>query len=160
MVIQKLFMLGWTIVHSQKLSLYIYRLICYFEGSKKLWKDNFEAEYINLIDEHQEEEIISTLINISIIVRKLDDKHWFGLNDIIVWNLIIKNKSKNLNLREACNKILHSKEYKFEVHNIRNFRHLKTKIHFFWEKNNIPRKASIDIYKFTKEINQRIIGYT
>jgi hypothetical protein len=108
---------------------------------------------------NEEQKIKEYLLSIAIKIRMIDDlMKAHRKNDHIPYKndvgfLIAKEGQKKeiLEIREACNKIIHTRSLKFVYAKTKNnLQYLKPKIHFFGEKNNDTWKATIDIIKFVE----------
>ncbi|MDI1361844.1 hypothetical protein [Methylotenera sp.] len=140
----------------------VYRLLTIFLASKNFASllTNYPGEGfdpIYKVQEVEEDEITRLLLTLSITARVIDDRE----------NLIFKNISSpcgtlqanldnetviQLNLREACNKIIHAKKIHFDVEGRDMLAYLNPFIYIYGESSNGRAwKATLDIITFAKE---------
>jgi hypothetical protein len=141
---------------TQTLRLELYRLLCYFMTSEHI----ADKESLSpLIDDFQDDQIVITLITIASTVRFIDDSNGRYLTRYkgktkFGTKIDSQGKKHNLDIRDACNKILHAEEIKFEIFNKQNFRKIKPKINLYGKELDGSRyRAKIDILNFVDIID-------
>jgi hypothetical protein len=146
---------------NQILKFELYKLLCFIKADEFI--ENEASRFYDLIAEFSDDQIILLLISIAINVRIIDDrdKNYLTKYDTGCGKLYINvNKTKKpLDLRNACNKIIHAKKIRYEVnkdnkrlpfiHLYGNEKNYKTRIDEKW-------KATIDLYKFIEVINNYV----
>jgi len=145
---------------TQILRLELYRLLCYFVASEGIAN---KTEISNLVGEFQDDQITIGLISIASMIRIIDDRNKRYLekykNKTICGYLIDKNNKKiELNLRMACNKILHANQIKFDILSRDNTMQIKPKINLYGkEASGSEWMTKIDIFKFVDVINGYVL---
>jgi hypothetical protein len=139
-------------------------LLSLFNASRRsadLCDDGNGCVFRGLIDDYEEELITRLLIETAAMTRMKDDlfeqQHGFNAetHKDIVGKLFSPAKSKTaatLNLREACNKIIHAKLINFDVARRRTWhaRHLNPKIYLYGERGKQQWKAEVDVIRFVE----------
>ena len=148
-------------IDTQVLRLNLYQLLCYFTASERIAKNK---TFINLIDEFQDEQITILLITIASIVRTIDNRnnrYLIRYLDKTKCGFLIKNeKTISLDLRDACNKILHADTFKVDIFNIDNTRQIKPYINLYGKgQDGIEWRAKIDIFDFVDVINGYVVSF-
>jgi hypothetical protein len=157
--------------HSFRLDLY--RLLSCFYASTEFSKcrGQLKLESVAILgNEFEEYEIARLLVNISAKIRMIQDreKEYFkkliGVCGKLTPDLSTPNKKENLSFREACNKIIHAKHFKFDVKNVKvrdsdyssSQPALRPFIHLYGEKYDDKKKcllnwkASLNVVDFSK----------
>lgn len=109
-----------------RISRALYRLLSYFlasPGIARMITEEGHDYYViqRMVDEHEEEEILDSLIYSAAFLRIADDlkqlhyditkKDYMSAG---VGQITINRTKKPLSLREACNKIIHAKRIKYD----------------------------------------------
>ena len=142
----------------------LYKLGSYFLASKR-WCDDGPVEFDLIRKGYEEKEIVSLLISIAIKLRNKFDvfKHESetsinesGSNVGELQNDMNSSSRQKLNLREACNKIIHTKKLNFDyddsypepiVDQVLNL-----KIHLYGDFWNKKWKATINVMNFIEAV--------
>lgn len=146
-----------------RVQLLSYRLLSLFFASEKLHiacsgECNSGADYF--ASNFEKVEIEHTLLNIATLFRTADTNAINGRTFYDRWNpvvgeLVVDSKDNyQMTLREACNKIIHSKEIKYEIQEgeYEWNRFLQPTIYLYGEHNKIGWRAIIDIQLFCFQI--------
>lgn len=108
-------------VLGQSLRLDLYRLVCYFQTSEYLASlaDSLDfCPWIGMRDEFQDQEIMRILLQTAVAVRFIGgghadahrvDREWIEEPVGILYKAVNQIETVPLSLREACNKLIHSK---------------------------------------------------
>jgi hypothetical protein len=139
----------------------LHRLLALFLSSKSFaaLRTNFPGEGfdpIYKIQEVEDDEITRLLLNLAITARVIDDRqdHVFervGSNCGQLEKYDGPNDVGALNLREACNKIIHANKVRFDIEEKVEQPYLNPFIYLYGEQNGKKWKATIDIIAFVKE---------
>ena len=138
----------------------LYRLMAIFFSSKKfaeLRTGNGERfDPITKIELGIEDEITRILLAIAITARVIDDRagHGFNIADASCGTLVRNTANVqliNLDLREACNKIIHAERVHFDVDETEALQpYLQPFIYLYGHQHNNEWKATIDVIEFAK----------
>ncbi|EAR59997.1 hypothetical protein [Neptuniibacter caesariensis] len=104
----------------KQIRLDVYRLVCYFEAARSIAEthasqDDYAIEA--LPREFFTDEVSRILLQTAIILRMLDDESEADIEErdpFFSGRLEQNGKTKQLSLREACNKIIHSHKINFD----------------------------------------------
>ncbi|MBK7930210.1 MAG: hypothetical protein IPJ98_22875 [Bryobacterales bacterium] len=121
----------------------LYNLLCLFLASSdisELCEGEIGCAFTALRDEHEESQITQLLIECAVLIRLKDDLfeqfHGFpsGAEKDIVGLLWVSSGNpigQPLNLREACNKLIHSKLINFDINRVEEWhrRYLKPTVY-------------------------------
>jgi len=139
----------------------LHRLLAIFLASKSFsaLRINFPGEGfdpIYQIQEVEEDEITRLLLTLAITARVIDDREGRTLEKLGSRCGQIENFSKeediqDLNLREACNKIIHAKKIRFDRDGGDVDYHFNPTIYLYGEQRGVPWKATLEIVEFSKE---------
>ncbi|MHB1334101.1 MAG: hypothetical protein ACYCY1_16040 [Sulfuriferula sp.] len=139
----------------------LHRLLALFLASKNFaaLRTNFPGEGfdpIYKIQDVEEDEITRLLLNLAITARVIDDRQDRVLERVgsNCGQLEKNGGSQNvetLNLRDACNKIIHAKKIRFDVEEIAGQSYLNPFIYLYGEQNGKDWKVTIDIVAFSKD---------
>ncbi|MDO9468160.1 MAG: hypothetical protein Q7J36_12745 [Thiobacillus sp.] len=140
----------------------LHRLLALFLASKSFaaLRTNFPGEGfdpIYKIQDVEEDEITRLLLNLAITARVIDDRQDRALERVgSNCGQLEKNgggdqQVEALNLREACNKIIHAKKIRFDVEEDAGQSYLNPFIYLYGEQNGKSWKATLDIVAFSKE---------
>jgi hypothetical protein len=146
----------------------LYRLITCFYASVTFAKNGEDIDddpVINLQGTFEEAEITSLLVRIAISVRIMDEreKHLSNLFKLecgqLIGNINQPEDVIPLTLREACNKIIHTKKFNWDVEQLKDeenlpyptTRYLVPKMYLYGTKDNKQWKATLDITKFVRQ---------
>lgn len=110
------------------------------------------------IQEVEEDEITRLLLNLAITARVIDDRQdrIFELAGSNCGQLEKRQKDGSvlnvevLNLREACNKIIHAAKVRFDIEEEAGQPYLNPYIYLYGEQNGKSWKAVLDIIAFSK----------
>ncbi len=134
----------------------LHRLITIFLASPHLaeLRTDLADDPIAWLQQNEEDEITCILINSAIIARIIDDRDAGILDKVdtncgkLTENLAIPNKILSLNLREACNKIIHAKKINYDTSEINNRKYKNPILHFYGYKNGVEWKASLNVLEY------------
>jgi len=160
MVIEKKYGKKGYIFDTQTLRLELYRLLCYFIASERLAKE--EPIFEEFLDEFQKDQIKTILITTAITVRVIYDRDRKHLKEFTKCGKLHigsgrKKEVKNLDLREACNKIIHAEDIKFELFDKDYPKKIKPFVNLYGVQEKVRWKAIINIIEFVKKIEYQIL---
>ncbi len=141
----------------KQIRLDVYRLFCYFESAKviaelKSTQDNFHIESLPI--EFFADETGRILLQTAIILRMLDDESEADPEEkdpCYTGILEQKEESKELSLREACNKIIHARKINFDQEELnvngKTYEYYTPYVYLYGHQKN-EWKATIDLRVF------------
>jgi hypothetical protein len=145
-------------------SLSLYRLISHILSGSQIKKLSTKSELNGLSEiafEHEESEIIHLLIEAAISARITEERFLTEFADLKPINVVGVGKlwqpestltSVKLNLREACNKIVHAQKISFNSSGkIQNGNRISSKIYLFGQQKKEAWRAYVDIPQFVVE---------
>lgn len=110
------------------------------------------------LQECEEDEISRILLNLAITARVVDDAHGRILDLVasscgrLVQDLNRPERSVELELREACNKVIHAHGRNFDVeHNATGRPYLTPTVYLYGQQGGTEWKATLDIVEFAKQ---------
>lgn len=139
----------------------LYRLLTIFLASKNfatlLTNDpgvGFDPFY--QLQEVESDEITRLLLSLAITARVIDDREnrvleLIGSNCGEFQRDIQKSDTEILDLREACNKIIHAKKKRCDIDEINGQTYLNPFMYLYGEQGPKHWKAKLDIVSFAKE---------
>jgi len=138
------------------LILELHRLLAIFFSSPKFaeLRTDLAGDTISILQQFEEEEITRILINSAITARIIDDREEgrFNFNDTkcgeLIEDLSLSNKSKPLNIREACNKIIHAKKIHFDTTDLNYNTYRNPIMYFYGDKNGVEWKTTLNIVDY------------
>ena len=139
----------------------LHRLVSIFLSSREFarLRTNYPGEGFDPIFELQdveEDEITRILLMLAITARVIDDREGY------VYDLaggrcgdlqedVSKPELVDLELREACNKIIHAKKVRFDVEEERNEQsYFRPFVYLYGSKGKVDWKATLDVIAFAK----------
>lgn len=146
----------------------LHRLLAIFLASKHFAElceiypgEGFDPIY--KIQEVEQDEITRILLNLAVTARVIDDREdkVFGLvgSDCGTLHKNIENQEINvLDIREACNKIIHAQKVRFDVEELGVQRYLNPIIYLYGTLQNNQWRAQLDVIRFCKEY-AAIVGH-
>lgn len=147
----------------------LHRLLALFLASKSFAAlcTNYPGEGfdpIYKIQEVEEDEITRLLLYLAITARVINDREdsVFELSGSNCGQLEKNGRDKDieiLDLREACNKIIHAKKVRFDVEKDGEQTYLNPFIYLYGEQNGKSWKATLDIVAFSKEYVSLVYEY-
>ncbi len=139
----------------------LHRLLAIFLASKNFAKlcKNYPGEGfdpIHKIQEVEEDEVTRILLSLAITARVIDDREdrVFGFlgSDCGTLQKNTENlEAETLELREACNKIIHAKTVRFDVEELNVQQYLNPIIYLYGSTQGKEWRAQLDVIKFCKE---------
>lgn len=148
----------------------LYLLLACVLSSKGFAEQTYEKDYDvlqALRDSHEQREVGSLLLSIAVRVRVLDDRGKIskramalGCGSLVAGAVRGKDKIP-LTLREACNKIVHSRSSQLILSHFDNFdaqlpsptsTHMEPSLMLHGTKNRKTWRASLDLVKFVRAI--------
>ena len=139
----------------------LYRLLALFLASKSFaaLRTNYPGEgfdAIYKIQEVEDYEITRLLLSLAITARVIDDREGrvfelVGSNCGQLEKDVGTTDVEILDLREACNKIIHAKKARCDVEEANGQTYLNPFIYLYGEQNGKSWKATLDIVAFSKE---------
>jgi hypothetical protein len=139
----------------------LYRLLALFLASKSFaaLRTNYPGEGfdpIYKIQEVEDDEITRLLLSLAITARVIDDREdrvfeLVGSNCGRLEKDVGTRDVEILDLREACNKIIHAKKVRGDVEEENGQTYLNPFIYLYGEQNGKSWKATLDIVAFSKE---------
>ena len=129
-----------------------YNLLTIFASSKELTKFEHEKyrQLIEIKDRFETSKASKTLITLAIITRNILDSKTDNKksNELFCGELNENGIIIKLNIREACNKIVHAEHIDFEKITENQYSHLSSIINLFGERQNKEWTAKFDVYEF------------
>jgi hypothetical protein len=147
-------------IDSERVGLLSYRLLTMFLASKGL-SELRDGEYdsgADILSQHEQPEIEHSLIQIAILYRIADDNARAGRSFNGPWNPVVgklypdvsKEQSEELNLREACNKIIHLTKLKYNMiegeYSWQSY--VQPTLYLYGRKDSQEWKAVLDVKEF------------
>jgi hypothetical protein len=139
----------------------LHRLLSIFLASKKFAElcTNYPGEGhdpIYLIQAVEDDEITRILLTLAITARVIDDREnrVFKRLDSNCGRLqkdVDKPKVAVLDIREACNKIIHAEKIRFDVEEHGDQKYLNPIIYLYGNQQSTHWRAQLDVIKFCKE---------
>ena len=139
----------------------IHRLLAIFLASKNFAKlcENYPGQKfdpIYKIQEVEEDEITRILLNLAITARVIDDREsrvfeLIGSDCGTLQKNIASIETEILELREACNKIIHANKVRFDMEELNTQRYLNPIIYLYGSSQGKEWRAQLDVIKFSKE---------
>ncbi len=139
----------------------LYRLLTIFLASKSFATllTNFPGEGFDpfyKLQEVESNEITRLLLSLAITARVIDDREQriFERVDSNCGELqrdVNKSNIETLDLRKACNKIIHAKKVRGDIDEIKGQTYLNPFIYLYGEHGTKNWKAKLDIVSFAKE---------
>jgi hypothetical protein len=151
-------------IETQNVRLDLYRLLSAFFASQEFANlstgDGAYDPIGSLADEFEESEIVRTLISIATSMRIADDQNNHYLDryntdtGVLITDLNQPDQTVMLNLREACNKMIHATAVKFDIDENENFNeYLNPTIYLYGEKRGVRWKAVLRISDFARDVS-------
>jgi len=111
---------------------------------------------IGMIQEVEDDEITRILLNLAITARVVDDREGRAFqqrgSDCGTLQRDVKDSEIGiLDIREACNKIIHAKKVRFDVEECGDQRYLNPIIYLYGSQQARRWRAELDVIKFCKE---------
>ena len=150
-------------VDPSRVQLLSFRLLSIFLASENLHKlcnGEFDSGADILANEYEQSETEHLLLQIATLFRSADTSALEEVTFNQRWNPIvgkleqpIGGQAKDLTLREACNKIIHVKEIKYEIINgeYEWTRYLKPTLYLYGQQRNEQWRAILDMEAFCFE---------
>lgn len=151
-------------VDLKQVRLDVYRLAGYLEASYPiaLMRDRASDEHEFFVETLEREffcdEVSRILLQSAIILRMLDDESEADLeerNPFHCGTLEHGEKEENLSLREACNKIIHTRQINFDSELVdaaksgnANIRYYRPYVYLYGRKRKKEWKATIELHRF------------
>lgn len=144
-------------------ALELHRLLAIFLSSRpfaQLRKGNGERwEAIAHLQQFEDDEITRILLSAAITARVVDDREGgvfqllAGPCGTLIETIDGKNKESPLELREACNKIIHAQKVRFDIEDTEEGQtYLNPTIYLYGKRaSGAGWKATLDVIKFSEE---------
>jgi len=142
----------------KQIRLDVFRLVCYFESSRSIAKQEVTQDecYIeSLPREFFTDEVSRILLQTAIILRMLDDESEAEIEErspFYCGTLEQNKKDQKLSLREACNKIIHTRKINFDqeelTKNERSALFYTPKVYLYGKQGKNDWKANLDLHDF------------
>ncbi len=135
----------------------LHRLLSIFMASKSFaFLKSSGRSVIQKIQEVEEGEITRILLYLAIIARVVDDREGrvfevVGSDCGLLQKNLDLDATQCLDLREACNKIIHAKKIEFDVDKVGSEKFLNPSIYLYGEQGKLKWKANLDVVKFCEE---------
>jgi hypothetical protein len=139
----------------------LHRLLAIFLASKNFAKlcesypgEGFDPIY--KIQEVEEDEITRILLSLAITARVVDDREnnvfeRYSASCGTIQKDILSEEVEILDLREACNKIIHAKSVRYDVEELNIQIYLNPFIYLYGSVQGKQWRVNLDIIKFCKE---------
>jgi hypothetical protein len=123
-----------------------------------------EFDPIYKIQEVEEDEITRILLSLAVTARVVDDREErvFELvgSDCGILQKDLRNQETDvLEIREACNKLIHAKTVRFDVEELGVQRYLNPTIYLYGTLQGKDWRAQLDVIKFCKEYVGIVCNY-
>jgi hypothetical protein len=153
-------------IDSERVGLLSYRLLTMFLASKGLSKLR-DGEYnsgADILSQHEQPEIEHNLVQIAILYRIADDNALAGRSINGSWNPVVgrlypnasRKRSEELNLREACNKIIHLTKLNYDMvegeYSWQSY--VRPTLYLYGRKASQEWKAVLDVKQFCGALSQ------
>ena len=143
----------------------LHRLLALFLASKRFadlrthWPgEGFDPIY--KIQEVEEYEITRLLLTLSITARVMDDREKRVFQTIANCGQLETDRGTEiLDLREACNKIIHAKRVRLDIEQNGEQPYLNPLIYLYGEHKGKCWRATVDVIAFAKYYVSRVIGF-
>lgn len=139
----------------QTVFLDLYRLLTIFGASKTLSQmtDPHGGDAISELMNPETDEIIRIIVSASVTARIVDEREGYIIpKDRFCGDLISDiskpKESKGLDLREACNKIIHATKLRTDLEKEIDKPYLLPKLYFYGMKGKLEWKATLNVYDF------------
>jgi len=139
----------------------LHRLLAIFLASRHFAElcDRYPGEGfdpIYKIQEVEDDEITRILLNLAVTARVIDDREQqvfdlVGSDCGILQRDLQKPETDVLEIREACNKLIHAKTVRFDVEEMGVQRYLNPVIYLYGSLQGKNWRVQLDIIKFCKE---------
>ena len=139
----------------------LHRLLAIFLASKnfaKLCKNHPGEGFdpIHKIQEVEEDEITRVLLSLAITARVIDDRENIVFEQVsagcgTIQKDILSEEVETLDLREACNKIIHAKSVRYDVEELNVQIYLNPFIYLYGSFQGKQWRVNLDVIKFCKE---------
>ena len=145
----------------------LFRIVCYFHASASLSSPENQVGRIPVLqllaEDNQESEIVSSLLNVAMRIRLLDEQLWDKSDEIkrnftyktgLLWESEATSKVNDLSVREACNKIIHASDIGFFVDeskydtDVLSPRYLLPRISLYGNRGRSPWRAEVSVDEF------------
>ena len=147
----------------------LHRLLAIFLASQRfaeLCKRHPEEGFdpIHKIREVEADEITRILLNLAITARVVDDREQrvfelVGSDCGTLQNDLCDLQTEVLEIREACNKLLHAETVRFDVEELGVQKHLNPCIYLYGALQGRSWRAKLDVIKFCKEYVTIVCGF-
>ena len=139
----------------------LHRLLAIFLSSRSFAElcENYPGEGFDpvyRIQEVETDEITRILLNLAVTARVVDDRlnrafEVLGSDCGTLQKDIESLETDTLEIREACNKIIHAKTVRFDVEELNVQRYLNPIIYLYGSIQDKQWRAQLDVIKFCKE---------
>jgi hypothetical protein len=133
----------------------LYRLLTIFGASKTLSQmaDVYGGDPISELMEPEIDEIKRIIVTASVTARIVDERDGFIIPKDKFCGELIPDLSKptdiiGLNLREACNKIIHANKFRTDLDRESDKPYMLPKLYFYGKKSKQEWKATLNVYEF------------
>lgn len=134
----------------------LHRLVTTFFSSQQLAELRTENAHdpIGWLQQYEEDEITRILLSTAITARIIDDRDGHYLDRVdttcgeLIEDLSTPDKNIPLNLREACNKIIHAKKIHSDITEINYKNHMNPIMYFYGDRNGVEWKATLNILDY------------
>jgi hypothetical protein len=138
----------------------LFHLLALVLASEKFYALGYDDPVLSLYLSLEEPEthrcLISTAISIRTILDRARGEGWFHSKSKVCGTLAVglegKAKVSDLNIREACNKIIHADTIKFAVDDPENPTCLFPIVHLYGKQNTRSWKATLNLLDFTRHV--------
>jgi hypothetical protein len=139
----------------QAVFLDLYRLLTIFGASKTLSQmaDVHGGDAISELMVPEIDEITRIIVNASVSARIVDEREGFIVPKDKFCGVLISDLSKpaevkGLDLREACNKIIHATKFRTVLEKENDKPYMLPTLYFYGNRGNIKWRATLDVYEF------------
>lgn len=145
----------------------LYRLLNQFLASESVSnlceEDGWLSEAMTHLDNFFENEATRILLSAAVLARVIDDrddhlKQYDTVCGTLIKDINNPNDIVDLNLREACNKIIHATTVRYDVEVVhREQRYLNPYVYYYGKKGNKEWKATLRIIDFVKRYTLNVV---
>jgi len=129
-----------------------YNLLTIFASSKEiaLFENAKYSQLIDIKNRFETSKASKNLITLAIITRNILDSKTYSISSSeLTCGILNENgKTTNLEIREACNKIVHAQHIDFVEISEREYSYLSSKIQLSGERHTKKWTAEFDVYEF------------
>ena len=143
------------ILNLQTVFLDLYRLLTIFSASKTLSQmaDVHGGDAISELMSTEIDEIKRIIVNASVVARIVDERKGYIIPKDkfcgeLISDVLKPSEIKGLDLREACNKIIHATKFRTDLEKENDKPYMLPKLYFYGNWRELEWKATLNVYEF------------